>query len=66
MKLFSSGDPDVSESIVTAAYEKGINLFDVSDPYNYENAECEFGKIFKKKDWPRRNYIVCTKIYWGK
>lgn len=67
MKLFS-GDPEASEAIVSAAYERGVTFFDVSDPYNFERAEVEFGKIFKKRqrEWPRRSYVVCTKIYWGK
>ena len=40
----------------------------VSDPYNFERAEVEFGKIFKRRqrEWPRRSYVVCTKVYWGK
>ena len=67
MKLFS-GDPETAEAIVSAAYERGVNFFDVSDPYNFERAEVEFGKIFKRRqhEWPRRSYVVCTKVYWGK
>ena len=67
MKLFS-GDADTAESIVCAAYERGVNFFDVSDPYNFERAEVEFGKIFKRRqhEWPRRSYVICTKVYWGR
>ena len=32
MKLFSSGDPETAESIVAAAYERGVTFFDVSEP----------------------------------
>ncbi len=68
MKLFSGGDAnsEVAEEIVTTAYDRGVTFFDVSDPYSHERAEIEFGKIFAKKNWPRRSYVVCTKVYWGR
>ena len=87
MKLFSSDNPEQHEDIVSLAYDSGVTLFDVSDPYNQDRAEMEFGRIFRhgicyktfggkvskkifcnfrKKGWPRRNYVVCTRVYWGK
>ena len=65
MKLFSSDNPDVSEAIVTAAFEAGINFFDISDPFNQDRAEKEFGRIFKKNDWRHRDFMVCTKVFWS-
>jgi len=29
-------------------------------------AERQLGRILKKKGWPRRNYVISTKIYWHK
>jgi aryl-alcohol dehydrogenase-like predicted oxidoreductase len=26
----------------------------------------ELGRIIKKKGWARRQYCVCTKVYWDK
>lgn len=57
-------EPEVAEEIVTMAYEHGINHFEVSDPYFSERAERELGRILAKKEWPRRNYFVSTRIFW--
>ncbi len=65
-KLFTLDDPDVSESIVSAAFEAGINFFEVSDHVHQRRSEREFGRIFKKKGWRRRDFVVCTKIYWSR
>jgi potassium voltage-gated channel Shaker-related subfamily A beta protein 2 len=65
IKVFNN-DPDKSEEIITLAYESGINYFDISDPYLADSTEVQLGRILKKKGWPRRNYVVSTKIYWHK
>ena len=66
MKLFASDNPEVAENIIGTAYEQGINFFDVSDPYDQDKTEREFGRIFQKKGWKRRDYIISTKVYWSK
>lgn len=66
MKVFSQENPEAAEEIISLAYDSGINLFDISDPYMCDQAERNLGRILKKKGWPRRNYIICTKIYWHK
>ena len=65
IKVFNS-HPDAAEEIVTLAYESGINYFDICDPHSADDAECQLGRILKKKGWPRRNYVISTKIYWHK
>eukprot|EP00095_Tigriopus_kingsejongensis_P010658 maker-scaffold627_size122700-snap-gene-0.33 protein:Tk10658 transcript:maker-scaffold627_size122700-snap-gene-0.33-mRNA-1 annotation:"voltage-gated potassium channel subunit beta-2" len=65
-KLFSSDNPEIAEDIIQLAYENGINFFDISDPYHQDKAELEFGRIFKKRKWPRRQFVICTKIFWNK
>ena len=57
-------EPDVSEDIVTTAYDHGINHFDVCDPYMSDRAERELGRIFAKKEWPRRSFFVSTRVFW--
>ena len=66
IKVFNHENPEMAEEIVSLAYESGINLFDISDPYNADEAERQLGRILKKKGWPRRNYSISTKIYWHK
>lgn len=53
-----------AEAIIAAAYEAGINLFDLSEAHSGEKCEIELGKILKKKGWKRSSYIIVTKIYW--
>ena len=64
IKLFNSENPEVAEDVVAEAVEKGINFFDVSEPYNPDRSEQEFGRIFRKLGLERRNVQVCTKVYW--
>lgn len=53
------------EAVVTAAYNAGINLFDLTEgPQNSEQAETQLGAILKRKNWKRVSYSVITKIHW--
>jgi len=66
IKVFNQENHEVSEQIVTLAYESGINYFDICDPYMADEAERTLGRILKTKGWPRRNYVISTKVYWHK
>ena len=67
MNIFlSSHQPDQSQQFVPAAFENGINLFDISEPFTSKRAEVELGRIIKKKGWARRQFVVSTKVYWDK
>ena len=66
IKVFNHENPEVSEEIITLAYESGINLFDISDPYMADESERQLGRVLKKKGWSRRSYSISTKIYWHK
>ncbi|XP_054271493.1 voltage-gated potassium channel subunit beta-2-like isoform X2 [Macrosteles quadrilineatus] len=54
-----------AEAVVQAAYESGINVFDLSEAHCGIRAELELGHILQKKGWKRSSYIVTTKIYWN-
>ncbi|XP_067117439.1 voltage-gated potassium channel subunit beta-3-like [Osmerus mordax] len=56
---------EVAESLVTIAYDNGVNLFDTAEVYASGRAETTLGAILKKKGWRRSSYVVTTKIYWG-
>lgn len=62
--MLSSESLETLESIVTLAYDSGINLFDLSEAYSGPAAEIELGKILKKRNWKRSTYVLCVKIYW--
>lgn len=53
------------DAVVTAAYNAGINLFDLTEgPQSSEQAETQLGLILKKKNWKRVSYSLITKIHW--
>lgn len=63
---FSPGVPDdTAEAIVTAAYDAGLNFFDLSEAYSNGRAELQLGSLLKKKTWRRNSYHVMTKVYWN-
>lgn len=53
------------DAVVTAAYNAGINLFDLTEgPQSSEQAETQLGVILKRKNWKRVSYSLITKIHW--
>ncbi|XP_061768895.1 voltage-gated potassium channel subunit beta-2-like isoform X3 [Nerophis ophidion] len=56
---------EMAESVMTLAYDNGVNLFDTAEVYASGRAETTLGNILKKKEWRRSSYVVTTKIYWG-
>lgn len=66
LKAFSSDDCELNEELVNLAFENGINFFDISEPFSSKRAEVELGRIIAKAGWTRRQYAVCTKVYWDK
>lgn len=66
LKAFSSDDCELNEELVTLAFESGINFFDISEPFSSKRSEVELGRIIAKAGWGRRQYAVCTKVYWDK
>lgn len=58
---------EVAESIVSCAYENGVNFFEVSDAgLNQKRSEVALGRIFANKGWNRRTFHLCTRINWIK
>ena len=39
--------------IIKIAYDNGINFFDTAEGYGHGKGEEQFGRIFKKHNWPR-------------
>jgi len=56
---------DTAESLMTAAYEGGINFFDNAEVYAKGQSEIVMGEILKKKGWDRSTYLVSSKVFWG-
>ena len=43
----------------------GINFFDTAEAYAAGDCEVEMGQALKALDWPRDEYVLATKIFFG-
>jgi len=48
-----------------AAFDAGINFFDNAEVYAGGQSEVVMGQALKQLAWPRLNYVVSTKFFWG-
>jgi len=53
---------DTVRSIMRAAFEAGVNFFDISDIYEKGEAERAMGKVFA--ELPRHELVISTKCFW--
>jgi len=51
--------------IMQYAFDNGVNFFDTAEVYGAGVCETVWGNIFKKVNWPRKDYVLSTKIYWN-
>lgn len=58
-------DDKTADSLLSVAYENGVNFFDGAEVYARGKAEEVLGKILKSKDWSRSSYIVSSKVFFG-
>ena len=56
---------DAAVEMMAAAYDAGINFFDNAEAYAGGRSEELMGQAIKRLGWPRLNYIVSTKFFWG-
>jgi voltage-dependent potassium channel beta subunit len=54
-----------AKEIMAAAYDAGVNFFDNAEAYAAGQAETIMGEALKELGWPRKDYLVSTKIFWG-
>ena len=54
-----------AREMLAVAMDAGINFFDNAEGYAAGQSEVVMGEAFKALKWPRLNYIVSTKFYWG-
>ncbi len=53
---------DIVKEIMQAAYENGINMFDLAEGYAEGQCEIETGRVIKELGWQRSDLIITTKI----
>jgi voltage-dependent potassium channel beta subunit len=58
---------DASQAVemLAAAHDAGVNFFDNAEAYALGKSEEIMGAALRKLGWPRLNYIVSTKFFWG-
>jgi voltage-dependent potassium channel beta subunit len=50
---------------IDAAHQAGVNFFDNAEAYAGGESERIMGQVFAELGWPRQNYVVSTKLFWG-
>lgn len=56
---------DQAVEMMAAAFDAGVNFFDNAEVYAMGQSEVVMGDALKRLKWPRLNYIVSTKFFWG-
>jgi voltage-dependent potassium channel beta subunit len=54
-----------AKEMLAFAMDQGVNFFDNAEVYANGKSEEVMGDAIKALKWPRLNYIVSTKFYWG-
>jgi voltage-dependent potassium channel beta subunit len=58
-------DTKAATEMLAAAMDAGVNFYDNAEVYAAGQSEIVMGQAFKALKWPRLNYIVSTKFFWG-
>jgi voltage-dependent potassium channel beta subunit len=53
---------DTAAAVIRAAYDGGINFFDIADIYGRGEAEKQMGAVLK--DYPRHTLVISSKVFW--
>ncbi len=51
--------------LMDTAFAAGVNFFDNAEAYASGQAEVVMGEILKERAWPRDEFIVSSKVFWG-
>jgi len=58
-------DTGSAKEMLAAAIDAGINFFDNAEVYAGGESERVMGEAIRALRWPRLNYVISTKLYWG-
>ncbi|MBG6079747.1 potassium channel beta subunit family protein [Rubrivivax gelatinosus] len=58
-------DVDAAVEMMAAAYDAGVNFFDNAEAYAAGQSEVVMGEALRRLAWPRLNYVVTSKYFWG-
>jgi len=55
----------IVKDCMQAAWDNGINFFDTAEVYAAGQCELEMGQALKELAWPRDEYVLSTKVFFG-
>jgi voltage-dependent potassium channel beta subunit len=58
-------DTGPARECMAAAFDAGVNFFDNAEAYAGGKSEEIMGEVLKQMGWPRLQYLVSTKFFWG-
>jgi voltage-dependent potassium channel beta subunit len=58
-------DTRLARECMAAAFDAGVNFFDNAEAYAGGKSEEIMGEVLKQMGWPRLQYLVSTKFFWG-
>ena len=58
-------DTGAAAEMMAAAFDAGVNFFDNAEVYAAGRSEEVMGAALKQLAWPRLNYVVSSKYFWG-
>ncbi len=58
-------DSKSAVEMMAAAFDAGVNFFDNAEVYAGGQSEVVMGEALRTLKWPRLNYVVSTKFFWG-
>ena len=58
-------DLKAATEMLAAAMDAGVNFFYNAEAYAGGMSEAVMGEAFRALKWPRLNYVVSTKFFWG-
>ena len=61
-KQVDTGD---AKSLMTAAYDAGVNFFDNAEGYEAGASETVMGEALTDLGWSRDSFVVSSKVFWG-
>ncbi|KAI1761547.1 Aldo/keto reductase [Hypoxylon sp. FL1150] len=56
---------EIVKKCLETAWSHGINTFDTAEAYAAGESEVEMGQALKELGWPRDEYVLTTKIFFG-
>ncbi|VTT74023.1 unnamed protein product [Fusarium fujikuroi] len=56
---------DIVKQILQKAWDHGVNTFDTAEVYANGESEVEMGRALKELGWPRDEYVLTTKVFFG-